>query len=122
MFDIIRRDKDKKEESNDIPNEKFYVEIKPDTEIIRAENPEQLKLITKLENAKALPEDELPALEEDEVCGHWEREVNFLSEVDYELHKKIGTDPVVSGYCPDCGKTLGQPKSGWSPKITYKKK
>ena len=120
MFDIIRRDK--KEEKPVETEDKYYVEIKPNTEIIRAENPEQLKLISKLEDAKALPVDELPALQEDEVCGHWEREVNFLSEVDYELHKKIGTDPVVSGYCPDCGKTLGQPKRGWYPKITYKKK
>ncbi len=115
MFDIIRRDKKEK------PVDKYYVEIKPDTEIIRVENEEQLKLISKLEDAKALPEDELPALQEDEVCAHWEREVIFLSEVDYELHKKIGIDPVVSGYCPDCGKTLGQPKRGWYPKITYKK-
>ncbi len=122
MFDIIRRDKDKKEEKPVETEDKYYVEIKPNTEIIRAENTEQLKLISKLENAKALPEDKLPELQEDEVCGHWEREVNFLSEVDYELHKKIGTDPVVSGYCPDCGKTLGQPKRGWYPKITYKKK
>ena len=105
MFGIKKWEK-KEEKSNN----KYYIEIKPDTEIIRAENEEQLKLISKLEEVKALPMDELPKIQEDEVCAHWERELVFLSEVDGELFVKTRKDEIVGGYCPDCKQSLGMPK------------
>ena len=107
-------------------NGKFYVEINPDTEIIRVEDESRLRNLDNLRelsgstNMKALPNNELPQLRNDEVCAHWERELIFLSEVDFELSKKTGSDPIIGGYCTDCKQKLGQPKQSWYPKVSYK--
>lgn len=116
-------------------NGKFYVEIKPDTEIIRVEDESQLSMLNELNEVKELSggtntpaltgdileDGQLPQLRGDEVCAHWERELVFLSEINFELSRKTGNDIIVGGYCPDCKKDLGQPKESWYPKVGYKK-
>jgi len=124
MFGIKVRDKEniKNRDKKTIDDKnKYYVEIKPDTEIIRVDNKEQLKALNELEEIKALPE-QLPKLKENEVCGHWERELVFLSESNPELWHKTRDDIITGGYCPDCGADLGQPKPKWHPTAYYKKK
>lgn len=115
-------------------NGKFYVEIKPDTEIIRVEDESQLNNLNELnevgeltgdESSRALiyntiPDNQLPQLLNNEVCAHWERELIFLSEENHELSKNMGSDPIIGGWCPDCNKRLGQPKQSWYPKVSYK--
>lgn len=139
MFGIELRKKDniknienherKKERKKD-DKSKYYVEINPDTEIVRVESKEQLKALgsleedkalEELEKMKALPSNELPPLREGQICAHWEREVIFLSEVNAELYLKTKKDIIIGGYCKDCGASLGRPKLEWYPKISYKK-
>jgi len=125
MFGIKKWEKKETEKWKKIKgksNEKIYVEIKPETEIVRVENEEQLRLLNKLEEVKTLQTTKLPQLKEGEVCAHWEREIIFLSEVNGEEFLKTRKDAIVGGYCPDCGKSLGQPKADWIPKISYKTK
>lgn len=119
---IKNREKEINEEELFNDKNKYYIEINPKSEIVRVENKEQLKALNELEEVKALPNDELPPLKGEEVCAHWEREVIFLSEVNPELYFKNKIDIIIGGYCSDCGKDLGQPKLGWYPKISYKKK
>ncbi len=128
---IKNRDKEINEEFKDDGKSKYYVEIKPETEIVRVESEEQLKALGSLEESKALeelekmkalPSNELPPLREGQICAHWERELIFLSEVNSELYLKIKTDIIVGGYCKDCGASLGRPKLDWYPQTSYKKK
>lgn len=110
--------------------EKFYVEIKPDTEIVRVGEGDDINSLAGLNEVKELPVNEypqlanndLPELKEGEECAHWERELIFLSSVDFALAKSLGDDYIVGGYCPDCNKKLGMPKRDWYPKISYLKK
>lgn len=125
MFGIKLRDKDniknreKEEPFND--KNKYYIEINPESEIVRVKNKEQLKALNELEEIKALP-DQLPKLKEQEVCGHWERELVFLSQSNPKLWKETKNEMITGGYCPDCGADLGQPKPKWYPTAYYKKK
>lgn len=57
----------------------------------------------------------------EKVCGHWYRELVFLSESDYDEFKKTGQDEVTGGKCPDCKKELNSPDPNWYPRETYKK-
>ena len=124
-------EKERKKEIKKDDKSKYYVEINPDTEIVRVESKEQLKALGSLEESKALeeiekikalPSDELPPLKKDQVCAHWERELIFLSEINFNLYHKIKMDMIIGGYCPDCGASLGRPKLDWYPKTSYKKK
>lgn len=123
MFGIKVRDKEniKNRDKKVDDKNKYYIELKPDTEIVRVESKEQLKALSELEDIKALP-DQLPKLRGQEVCGHWEREIIFLSESNPELWKQTKDDIITGGRCPDCGADLGQPKPEWYPKTNYKKK
>ena len=118
---IKNREKKINEEVNKDDKNKYYIEINPNTEIVRVENKEQLKQLQELEEIKALP-NKLPPLREEEVCGHWERELVFLSESNPELWKETKNDIITGGRCPDCGADLGQPKPKWYPTAYYKKK
>ena len=127
MFGIKVRDKQNIDKNKENINEKLnnkkgriYIEIKPETEIVVVEDEKQLKLLNELEEIKALP-NKLPPLKENEVCGHWEREIIFLSAKNPKLWRKTKNDIIVGGYCPDCGADLGQPKPKWYPAIYYKK-
>ena len=100
---------------------KYYVEINPQSEIIGVDDEKQLRELSNLNVVQESP-NALPSLKEGEVCAHWEREVVFLSETNNEEYLKTKNDIITGGYCPDCGKSLGQPKAEWIPKITYKKK
>jgi hypothetical protein len=108
--------------------EKFYIEIKPDSEIVRVGDGEDLKSLNELNEVKELPvnqypqlpNNDLPELRKDEVCAHWERELVFLSSIDFKLSKQLGDDYIVGGICKDCGKKLGMPKKDWYPKVSYK--
>ncbi len=96
--------------------EKYYVEINPDTEIVRVGNKSDLKTLSNLNEIQGeLPDNtkqaELPSpfeLGENEVCGHWNRVPICISEIDYDLYKQIASDVIVGGYCPDCNETFSK--------------
>lgn len=125
---IKNREKQIEEPLND--KNKYYIEINPKTEIVRVENKEQLKVLNELEEPKALDElkkikslpDQLPPLRGQQVCGHWEREIIFLSQSNPKLWKETKNEMITGGYCPDCGADLGQPKPEWYPRAYYKRK
>jgi hypothetical protein len=108
--------------ANDKFKEKYYVEINPDTEIVRVSRKEDLHLLNEVKPDSLKPElsdslipelrhNEIPSLMEvgdNEVCGHWDRKTIVISEIDYELYKIIGSDVIVGGYCPDCDATFSK--------------
>ena len=96
--------------------EKYYVEIKPDSEIVRVGKKGDLKTLAEIgEESKQLPNKGsglgLPSPEslvDGDVCGHWHRVPIHITEVDFKLYKIIGSDVIVGGYCPDCNETFSK--------------
>lgn len=106
--------------------DKFYVEITPNSEIVRVGNKEELKKLNNLnEGPNELSKNETPELPNNtlklseptqnkikqyKTCGHWEKDLVYLSEIDNETYMEIGKDPIIGAYCPNCDKKLEPPK------------